>query len=582
MTSTAGLPRVGFGCDVRCRDVEPREVPVERERSFDLRKVTSGAVAALVLIGLLLFILTNWRIGGDPRTERPGTKVLGKVETPPPAGTFLQWLSGPPRSEAILDGGVFTPGKPVILHERFEGPEPRWFHVEEIYDSVFDWLLRKHGTSRSVARFGVVADEGIARPVQPWVLPAPSDGVRGQSTFRFTDDLGRTSGMISSSRIAKIAWRVTGNAKADPARNGAFVVEGEAVIEGQATFAVDPRIRVVLMVPWGTGETDLRPYLSAYLGADALASSELQPYLPSRAPQGWRFESSTEILSGDVDKPASFRLRVRVLGRGRTLVALKAVDADHPDNVVVSDLFVLEDPLAQSPPEAKPSPSPSRAAPLPEPRPQPPASPPAPPVGEATPGGFAQVMRPQLPPTVSGLSPGSLARGASAQIVASGSGFSAGGATSFSGSGVAIKSAAVKSATELVLDVSVAADAPTGPRDLTYTDPAGSKATCTGCLRVTPPPTVSSVNPNIVFADLSPVKKTLLVNGTGFLKGLAVEFSGNGIVLDSLMVESPTRIRVDITILPEADYGSRNVVVRNPDGGVATCAKCLMMSRVPF
>ncbi|MGH2721817.1 MAG: hypothetical protein ACRDJO_09465, partial [Actinomycetota bacterium] len=270
---------------------------------------------------------------------------------PPPRDPRLHWVT---TSGSVLDGSALVPGKDVLLREQFgpAGP-PTALRVEEVYDAIFDWLLRQHGTTRPILSLGVTEpDNGVVHSADPWQLPVPTN-VRGQSTFRFLDDRGARSGTITSSRLAELSFKVTGRAK--PAKAGAFAVDGDASVEGTLRFAVDPRVRVVLMTPWGRGEADLRAYLRDYVGAAAVDGGELQEYLPASQPRDWRFDVPGGPLTGDVDRPASFRLGIHVGGPGTALLALKVVDLDNVGNAVVSELFVVE----KEAPSPSPSPSPS-------------------------------------------------------------------------------------------------------------------------------------------------------------------------------------------------------------------------------
>ena len=89
-------------------------------------------------------------------------------------------------------------------------------------------------------------------------------------------------------------------------------------------------------------------------------------------------------------------------------------------------------------------------------------------------------------PTVVSASPPSRAQGAANQnIVVTGTGFLAGAATSFPGSGITVNSTTVNSATQVTVNISVGAGAATGARNITVTNTDAGSGTCTGCFTVT-------------------------------------------------------------------------------------------------
>jgi hypothetical protein len=474
---------------------------------------------AVLLLLALLFLLS----------------VIRRDRDPPSGGSRLHWVT---TSGSVLDGSALVPGKDVLLREQFgpEGP-PTALRIEEIYDSVFDWLLRQHGTARAVTSLGVTEpDNGVVHSEGPWQLPVATN-VRGQSSFRFLDDRGARSGTITSSRLAELSFKVSGRAK--PGKPGAFAVDGDASLEGTLRFAVDPRVRVVLMAPWGRGEADLRAYLRDYVGAAAVDAGELQGYLPASQPRGWRFDVPGDPLTGDVDRPASFRLGIHVDGPGRALLAVKVVDLDNVGNAVVSELFVVE----QEAPSPSPTPSPS----------------------------------PEPAMSVTGIAPDRIARGAAVKAVVTAEGVRSGTVASVSGSGVTVASTLVSSPTELLVEVHVDAATRTGPRDLVLVAQDGTEAICPGCLVVTPAPVVSGLTPASAYPG-DVVKGT--ITGRGFLEGARVSFGGEGITVGPVTVASPTTLEVDVTIGASAPSTRRSVTVTNPDGGRSTCSGCFVVQSV--
>jgi hypothetical protein len=78
---------------------------------------------------------------------------------------------------------------------------------------------------------------------------------------------------------------------------------------------------------------------------------------------------------------------------------------------------------------------------------------------------------------------------------------------------------------------------------------------------------VSSLNP-----DRGQVGQTLdvTITGANFANGAAVSFSGTGITVNSTTFVNATQLKANISIDANAAAGSRDVIVRNPDGKTAT------------
>jgi hypothetical protein len=101
------------------------------------------------------------------------------------------------------------------------------------------------------------------------------------------------------------------------------------------------------------------------------------------------------------------------------------------------------------------------------------------------------VVTPAVRPTLDGISSSDsqpLVRGQSSAIVAFGTGLAADLAVSLSGPGVRVIEVTVTDPTEVLFTVSVAPDAPKGPRTVTVTDRgrfAVASGSCVGCLTVT-------------------------------------------------------------------------------------------------
>jgi hypothetical protein len=183
-------------------------------------------------------------------------------------------------------------------------------------------------------------------------------------------------------------------------------------------------------------------------------------------------------------------------------------------------------------------------------------------------------------PIVTGVAPGTVAQGATSRdITITGVGFSDGAVTSVSGPGVVVNYTQFDSPTQLTANVDVALGASLGVRDVTVTDPGNGVGTCTGCLTVTPGPTVTSTSP--VSRGGGAVNQVVTINGTNFLTGAVASFSGAGITVTNTLYVSPTVVKATINIAGGSAIGTRAVSVTNTDGGVGQCAACFTVNKTP-
>lgn len=170
-------------------------------------------------------------------------------------------------------------------------------------------------------------------------------------------------------------------------------------------------------------------------------------------------------------------------------------------------------------------------------------------------------------PTVTAVAPSAAAQGQTLDLTITGSGYDATSVVSISGTGVTFGTLTRTSATSLTQRITLAADAPTGARDLTVTNDDGGRGTKTGALTVNPTPTVSSVSPSSGQSRGTAIPVT--ITGTNFVNGATVSF-GAGITTGTVTVNSPTSISVPVTIASGATPGPRTVTVTNSDGGTGS------------
>lgn len=186
--------------------------------------------------------------------------------------------------------------------------------------------------------------------------------------------------------------------------------------------------------------------------------------------------------------------------------------------------------------------------------------------------------------SVSSVSPNMLAPGTTRDLTMHGS-FLLAPTFSFNPpTGIAINSAPQQSGSDYIINVTIAASAPTGDRDVIVKDalnPNGS--TCSKCFTVTPPPKVTSIAPMTLAAGGGPI--TYTITGTGFLASPTVAISNNATNLVTVgtatMGGGGTTIAVPLTAASNTILGARDVTVTNTDGQSSKCVSCLTITPPP-
>ncbi|MDH3591716.1 MAG: IPT/TIG domain-containing protein, partial [Planctomycetota bacterium] len=185
---------------------------------------------------------------------------------------------------------------------------------------------------------------------------------------------------------------------------------------------------------------------------------------------------------------------------------------------------------------------------------------------DATLAGAVQVQAPA--PALTALEDGVVAQSeTAAALTLTGSHFRAGGTVN-AGPGLTVFDLEVLADDVITFSVDVAADAPLGPRDIVYTQPAaggGSSATLVAALQVDAPvPTVASAGPAVLHQG---GEVELVVFGTDFRAGGRILVTGGDLVLGPTTVTSDTRATVLVTVPDDAAPGDRTISFRQPDVG---------------
>ncbi len=177
-------------------------------------------------------------------------------------------------------------------------------------------------------------------------------------------------------------------------------------------------------------------------------------------------------------------------------------------------------------------------------------------------GGFT-VEQAVPPPTLTGLDIGSGDQGMTLDIVITGTHFTGATAISF-GSGISVNTFTIDGSTRIVTNISIAADATVGSRDILVTTLAGTGTLAGGFTveQAVPPPTLTGLD---IGSGEQGMTLDVVITGTHLTGTTAVSF-GPGITVNSFTVDSSTRITTNISITADATVGSRDILVTTPAG----------------
>jgi hypothetical protein len=174
-----------------------------------------------------------------------------------------------------------------------------------------------------------------------------------------------------------------------------------------------------------------------------------------------------------------------------------------------------------------------------------------------------------LAPTITEVSPSVEIAGIRLNVIVRGTNFGPTSTFDF-GAGITVNSVEVASVTEAIVNITIAADAVSGLRDVKVTNPppGGGTATLAGGFRVGAlAPTLASVTPNA--ADRGTVVKVRLA-GTNFLQSATTVSVGGGITVDSVVVDGSSSLAARFTIPTTTAAGTYDVTVSNGAVGSAT------------
>ncbi|MEA3108822.1 MAG: hypothetical protein QOI88_3427 [Gammaproteobacteria bacterium] len=169
------------------------------------------------------------------------------------------------------------------------------------------------------------------------------------------------------------------------------------------------------------------------------------------------------------------------------------------------------------------------------------------------------------PPTLTAITPAAGVQGTTVAVTLTGTNFTAGSVVLVSGNGINQFGLVEVSATQLTTNIQISGSATLGARNVTVSTSGGVTAPVTFTIVAKPPaPTLTSISPN---SGTRGSTVTVTLTGTNFsAAGLAVNVSGSGVTPINVTYVSPTQVKADFVIGPNANTNNRNVTVTTSGG----------------
>ena len=183
------------------------------------------------------------------------------------------------------------------------------------------------------------------------------------------------------------------------------------------------------------------------------------------------------------------------------------------------------------------------------------------------------------PPTFAYMSPDTISPGGViTDAVIAGTGFLPTTKVSVSGTGISVATPTFVSATLLKVNLTAAADATSGLRDLVF-DPGDGSATVTAPNRLT---VVAGMSVTTVAPDggTPGTTVTVTISGNGFAPPALVAF-GDGITVSNVVVSSASEIKADLLIDAGATSGARGVTVTIAGKSISVGSKFTVLGAPP-
>jgi hypothetical protein len=179
-------------------------------------------------------------------------------------------------------------------------------------------------------------------------------------------------------------------------------------------------------------------------------------------------------------------------------------------------------------------------------------------------------------PVIASISPNQDRQGATLNITITGTNLSGTSEVRF-GTGIAVNSFTILSGNQVTANITIAADAAVGVRDVSVTTPGGSFTLSTGFTIKQGLPVIASISPN---QDRQGATLNVTITGTN-LNGTSEVRFGTGIALNSYTVLSGNQLTANITIAPDSTVGTRDISVTTPGGTYVLPASFTVKQALP-
>ncbi len=180
-------------------------------------------------------------------------------------------------------------------------------------------------------------------------------------------------------------------------------------------------------------------------------------------------------------------------------------------------------------------------------------------------------------PTITGVSPGSGARGQVVPVTITGTNFISGATVGVRGVGVKQGSFVVVSSTQMTAVFTISASAVLGTDTVTVTTSAGVSNTFPFNVVASAAPAITNLGPT---SGVQGQAVAIAITGTNFITGSTVNVSGTGVTAGSVVVASATSITATLTIAPTANAGPYYVTVTT-SGGVSNTTPFTVNAAAP-
>ena len=194
--------------------------------------------------------------------------------------------------------------------------------------------------------------------------------------------------------------------------------------------------------------------------------------------------------------------------------------------------------------------------------------------------GASNTVTPFAPISITSVTPGQVAQGATVTVVIAGTGFLSPVGVVISGGGGVTPTLVSVTPTAVTITAKVSSVATLGARDVTVSDANGT-ATCTGCLTITPAPTLTSANPSQMAVGAT---GSVTFLGSGLQSGATVRFTGPSTGVTAVaasIIATGSTLTAKVKAAAGAATGAYTVKITNPDKSTATCTGCLTVIAAP-